>query len=63
MGRDKDGGDTRHLQLVVLVVPQEVTAVVVQGTKAVLGDPHDAKIMKRELEHFCKVAMELVVFP
>jgi len=63
LGRNMDGEDTKHSQLAVLVVPLEVRAVVVLGTTVVLGDPHDAKIVKRGPEHCRKVVMKLGVFP
>jgi len=63
MDTNMDRGNTRHSPQAVPVVPQGVKVDVVLQTKVVQVDPHDVKIVKRELEHFCKAAMEVVAHP
>ena len=61
MDTNMDRGDTRQSQLEFLVVHQEVKADVALETEVVQVDPHDVKIVKRELEHCHEVAIEVVV--
>jgi hypothetical protein len=57
---NKDGGDTKHSQLAGLVVPQGEKVVMDREMVVVPGDPHDAKIVKRESEHSCAEVVKAI---